>query len=164
MPFEIERKFLVTGDDWKSSNGVSFTQGYLNRDKARTVRVRIAGEQGFLTIKGETTGATRSEFEYEIPLSEAKQLIAICERPLIQKVRYLYEFNEFKWEIDVFSGDNAGLIVAEIELDSEDQPFDKPSWIGEEVTYDNRYFNSNLIVNPYTSWAGTTGKKKASLS
>ena len=152
MAIEIERKFLVTSNEWQSLAGVKFSQGYLNRDKNRTVRVRIAGNQGFLTIKGASIGATRSEFEYEIPLADAQSLLDMCERPIIQKVRRIYEYQGFKWEIDEFEGENAGLIVAEIELSDENQAFEKPSWVGEEVTYDARYFNSNLAQHPYSAW------------
>lgn len=152
MALEIERKFLVTGEEWRTSAGVNYSQGYLNRDKARTVRVRVAGNQGFITIKGATLGATRSEYEYEIPLVDAENLLALCEGPVIQKVRYISEFKGFKWEVDEFQGENKGLVVAEIELLSEHQPFEKPGWVTEEVTNDPRYFNSNLTHNPYISW------------
>ncbi|HYN53614.1 MAG TPA: CYTH domain-containing protein [Methylotenera sp.] len=152
MPIEIERKFLVTGNEWRVAAGVKFSQGYLNRDKTRTVRVRIAGNQGFLTIKGATVGATRAEFEYEIPLVDAENLLAFCEGPIIQKVRHISEYKGFNWEVDEFQGENTGLVIAEIELLSENQPLEKPSWVGEEVTYDTRYFNSNLAQNPYITW------------
>ncbi len=152
MALEIERKFLVISKEWQTIAGVTFSQGYLNRDKDRTVRVRIAGNQGFLTIKGATNGATRAEYEYEIPLTDAESLLEMCERPIIQKIRRIYEHQGFKWEIDEFQGENAGLVVAEIELSDENQTFEKPSWIGEEVTYDQRYFNSNLAQNPYSTW------------
>lgn len=152
MALEIERKFLVISKEWQTIAGVTFSQGYLNRDKNRTVRVRIAGNQGFLTIKGATNGATRAEYEYEIPLTDAESLLEMCERPIIQKIRRIYEHQGFKWEIDEFQGENLGLVVAEIELSDENQTFEKPSWIGEEVTYDQRYFNSNLAQNPYSTW------------
>lgn len=152
MALEIERKFLVTSNEWKTIAGVKFSQGYLNRDKNRTVRVRMAGNQGFLTIKGANSGATRAEYEYEIPLADAQSLLDMCERPIIQKVRRIYECQGFKWEIDEFECENAGLIVAEIELSDENQAFEKPSWVGEEVTYDARYFNSNLAQHPYSAW------------
>lgn len=152
MAVEIERKFLVTGLDWRTTTGVSFSQGYLNRDKHRTVRVRIAGNKAYLTIKGITEGITRAEFEYEIPVSDAENLLMLCEKPLIQKNRHIIPYKNFKWEVDEFLGDNLGLVVAEIELTSETQSFEKPSWIGEEVTHDPRYFNSNLAQNPYNTW------------
>ena len=152
MALEIERKFLVTGNDWQVAVGVQFSQGYLNRDKNRTVRVRVAGNQGFLTIKGATSGATRTEFEYEIPVSDAESLLQMCEGPIIQKLRRNIDYKGFKWEVDEFQGDNLGLVVAEIELSDENQPFEKPSWIGKEVTYDARYFNSNLAKHPFNTW------------
>lgn len=152
MAIEIERKFLVTGDAWRSAEPVYFSQGYLNRDKARTVRVRIAGERAFLTIKGLTQGVSRAEFEYAIPVEDARQLLAICEQPLIEKNRRKIPFAGFVWEVDEFLGDNLGLVVAEIELPSEDSEFAKPDWVGQEVTHDQRYFNSNLSQHPFNCW------------
>ena len=117
------------------------------------MRVRVAGDQGTLTIKGITVGATRREFEYEIPLDEARTILdELCERPLIEKTRHVIEWEGFTWEIDEFSGVNAGLIVAEVELEHEDQAFPRPPWLGEEVTDDARYFNANLIRRPYSTW------------
>lgn len=152
MPQEIERKFLVTGTAWRSATGTLYRQGYLNRDKARTVRVRVAGEQGFLTIKGVTTGASRAEFEYPIPVADAEQLLALCDGPLIEKVRHIVLVESTCWEVDAFLGDNAGLVVAEVELQSEDQAFARPPWLGAEVTHDARYYNSNLAIHPYQNW------------
>ena len=154
MGTEIERKFLLTGDDWrKLAGGTYYRQGYLNSQKERTVRVRTIDDKGFLTIKGISVGATRMEFEYEIPVEDANVLLyKLCEEPIIEKNRYKIEFAGFIWEVDEFFGENDGLIVAEIELESEDQQFDKPEWIGEEVSGDPRYFNSNLIKHPYSSW------------
>lgn len=152
MGIEIERKFLVTGSDWRQGAGTVFSQGYLNRDKQRTVRVRIAGAQGFLTIKGANQGATRAEFEYGIPLADAEQLLALCEGPIIQKVRRVLVHAGSTWEVDEFEGLNAGLVVAEIELASEDQVFERPAWLGREVTDDARYFNSNLATTPFSAW------------
>ena len=154
MGIEIEKKFLLTGKEWKQlATGTAYRQGYLNSVKERTVRVRTINDQGFLTIKGVSVGATRLEYEYEIPLEDANALLdELCEKPLIEKNRYKVNFNGFTWEIDEFFGENDGLIVAEIELESEDQAFDKPDWVGEEVTGDSRYFNSNLINNPYSKW------------
>lgn len=152
MAIEIERKFLVTGDAWRSAEAVYFSQGYLNRDKARTVRVRIAGERAFLTIKGLTQGVSRAEFEYAIPVEDARQLLAMCEQPLIEKNRRKIPFAGFVWEVDEFLGENLGLVVAEIELPSEDSKFAKPDWVGEEVTHDQRYFNSNLSQHPFNCW------------
>ncbi|WP_457355807.1 CYTH domain-containing protein [Roseateles sp. P5_D6] len=154
MGIEIERKFLVTGDGWRQPAAAQtrFSQGYLSRDPARTVRVRIAGEQAFLTIKGATQGATRAEFEYEIPLIDARQLLALCDGPLVEKIRHLCLHEGMTWEVDEFLGANAGLVVAEIELAAEGQVFARPDWLGAEVTGDGRYVNANLAVNPFTRW------------
>lgn len=154
MGIEIERKFLVTGDGWRqpASAQTRFSQGYLSRDPARTVRVRLAGERAWLTIKGATRGATRAEFEYEIPPADAAQLLAMCDGPVVDKIRHLCVFDGMSWEVDEFLGANAGLVVAEIELQSEDQVFARPSWLGAEVTCDARYVNANLAVRPYSSW------------
>ena len=148
MPLEIERKFLVTGTAWRSPDAQRLVQGYLSRDKARTVRVRIAGPLAFLTIKGATSGASRVEFEYPIPLADAEALLGLCEGPLIDKVRHRVAFGGLLWEVDEVLGENAGLVVAEVELEREDQAVDLPPWVGEEVTHDPRYFNSNLVNRP----------------
>ncbi len=153
MAVEIERKFLVTGDEWRRGVGAHFRQGYLNRDKTRTVRVRIAGDQAFLTIKGVTTGASRLEFEYRIPVDEAQQLLRLCDGPLVEKIRRVILHEGHSWEVDEFLGDNAGLVVAEIELQAEHEPFTKPAWLGAEVTHDARYFNSSLAISPYCQWS-----------
>jgi adenylate cyclase len=155
MAVEIERKFLVTGDAWRQATGVRFSQGYLNRDKARTVRVRLAADKAFLTIKGVTHGASRAEFEYQIPLADGAQLLALCEGPLIEKVRRVVPHDGHTWEVDEFLGENSGLVVAEIELRSEDQAFSRPPWLGEEVTHDARYFNSSLATHPFSRWHAT---------
>jgi CYTH domain-containing protein len=154
MGEEIERKFLVLGDGWReTAEGIAYRQGFLSTEPERTVRVRTAGDRGTITIKGKNVGARRAEFEYEIPLADAQQMLdTLCKRPLIEKVRYTLSAGAHTWEIDVFGGDNAGLVVAEIELGSEDEAFDKPGWVGDEVTADPRYFNSNLVDNPYRSW------------
>ncbi|ATD80504.1 MULTISPECIES: CYTH domain-containing protein [Desulfovibrio] len=154
MAKEIERKFLIKGEAWRAlAEGTMYRQGYLNSAKERTVRVRTVGDKAFLTIKGITVGATRAEYEYEIPFADCNALLDdLAEKPLIEKKRYKIRQGEFTWEIDEFFGDNQGLIVAEIELTSEDQQFGKPDWIGEEVTGDPRYFNSNLIKHPFTRW------------
>jgi adenylate cyclase len=153
MGQEIERKYLLVGDEWKSlGEGTLFRQGYLNSQKERVVRARTMGQKAALTIKGITVGATRLEFEYDIPFSDCESLLELCEQPLIEKTRYKIEFGGLMWEVDEFHGVNEGLVVAECELESEDQQIDKPSWVGEEVTGDPRYFNSNLIANPFTSW------------
>jgi adenylate cyclase len=154
MSVEIERKFLVLGSAWKTlGQPIALRQGYLSSHPDRTVRVRIEGQQGTLTIKGRSQGATRGEWEYPIPLADAAALLdGLCERPLIEKTRTRITHAGMMWEVDEFFGDNLGLVVAEIELYSEDQAFAKPDWIGEEVTQDARYFNSSLIRRPYTSW------------
>lgn len=152
MAIEIERKFLVVGDAWRDAPAVFYSQGYLNRDKARTVRVRIAGEEAFLTIKGTSVGASRAEFEYPIPAWDARELLVMCEQPLIEKNRRKILHEGFIWEVDEFLGENLGLVVAEIELPSEGTVFAKPDWVGEEVTEDARYFNSNLSRSPFCSW------------
>mgnify|MGYP002750538015 CR=1 FL=1 len=152
MAREIERKFLVKEGNWREAKATTYRQGYLSSAKERIVRVRTIKDKGYLTIKGITVGASRMEFEYEIPRRDADKLLDICEKPLIEKTRYKVEEGDFVWEIDEFFGANQGLIVAEVELESEDQKFSKPHWVGEEVTGDPRYFNSNLIKNPYTKW------------
>ena len=152
MGIEIERKFLVVGDGWRQGEGISYAQGYLNRDAERTVRVRIAGDRAFLTVKGVSRGATRAEFEYEIPVTDASQLLELSDGPVVRKVRRLVEYEGSTWEVDEFLGDNAGLVVAELELDSEDATFAKPAWLGREVTDDPRYYNSNLAAHPYSRW------------
>jgi CYTH domain-containing protein len=154
MGKEIERKFLVRGDVWRSlAKGTAYRQGYLNSAKERTVRIRTIDDSAFLTIKGLTVGATRSEYEYEIPLADCNAMLdALAEKPIIDKKRYKVPLEGLTWEIDEFFGDNTGLIVAEVELESEGQTFRKPEWVGEEVTADPRYFNSNLIKHPYSKW------------
>ncbi|MEA5097302.1 MAG: CYTH domain-containing protein [Burkholderiaceae bacterium] len=155
MGIEIERKFLVCGDGWKSQGpGALLRQGYLSSDPDRVVRVRIEDEAAMLTIKGRTVGATRGEWEYPIPLADAQALLdRLCVPPLIEKYRYRIAYQGMTWEVDEFLGENAGLVVAEIELASESQPFAKPEWLGDEVTYDARYANANLSRHPYRQWA-----------
>jgi adenylate cyclase len=154
MALEIERKFLVQGDAWKSlGQGVLLRQGYLSSQPERVVRVRIEGESAMLTIKGKSVGATRGEWEYPIPLADAEEFLdRLCERPVIEKRRYRIPYEGMLWEVDEFLGENAGLVVAEIELQAEDQPFAKPTWVTEEVTQDARYFNANLLRMPYSRW------------
>jgi adenylate cyclase len=154
MGEEIERKFLVVGDGWReTAESEQLRQGFLSTEPERTVRVRLAGSQGSLTIKGKTIGARRQEFEYEIPGADAQRMLdTLCERPLIEKVRYTLRVGRHTWEVDVFEGENAGLVIAEIELESEDEAFEKPDWAGEEVTDDPRYFNSNLVARPFQAW------------
>jgi CYTH domain-containing protein len=154
MGMEIERKFLVKNDSWrKLSHGTKYHQGFLSSNKERTVRIRTTGNQGYLTIKGIANGAMRMEYEYEIPAIDARAMLEdLCEKPLIVKSRYKIEHRGFVWEVDEFYNENQGLIIAEVELDFIDQKFDKPDWIGTEVTGDPKYFNSNLIHHPYNQW------------
>lgn len=155
MAREIERKFSVDGDEWRNeiTRSDTFRQGYLSTVKERTVRVRLVGNRGLLTVKGITVGATRAEFEYPVPAGDAATMLDdLCERPLIEKTRHLVVHDGMTWEIDEFAGANAGLVVAEIELDREDQEFAVPEWAGAEVTDDPRYFNSNLIAAPFSTW------------
>lgn len=154
MALEIERKFLVIGNDWKNlAKGILYRQGYLNVNKNRTVRVRIIDQKGILTIKGKSIGATRLEYEYEIPVTDAQEMLdRLCEKPIIEKYRYTIPFQGFFWEVDDFLGDNKGLIVAEIELKAENQVFSQPDWIGQEVTGETKYYNSSLTKKPFKEW------------
>ncbi len=154
MGKEIERKYLVKNEDWKKlAEGVYYKQGYLSTVKERTVRVRTVGEKGYLTIKGLTVGVSRSEFEYQIPAEEANQMLDnLCEKPIIEKLRAKVDYKGLTWEIDEFHGENEGLVVAEVEIQDENQAIELPEWVGEEVSGDPRYFNSNLIKNPFTKW------------
>jgi adenylate cyclase len=155
MSQEIERKFLVKGDFRPFvSESVRIVQGYLSSVAERTVRVRIKGDKGFLTIKGSgnESGASRFEFEKEIALDEAGELLKICEPGLIEKVRHLVKAEPYTYEVDEFHGDNEGLLVAEIELPDENATFDKPNWLGAEVTGDSRYYNAALVKKPFTKW------------
>lgn len=155
MAKEIERKFLVQGDRWRDlATGVPYRQGYLTRGKdGNTIRIRIAGNQGFLTIKSKTTGFTRLEFEYPIPLADAVEMLEkLGDRPQIEKQRYRIPIGDFVWEVDEFFGENTGLIVAEIELNDEAQTFPLPEWISLEVTHASRYFNASLVDYPYSQW------------
>ena len=152
MSVEIERKFLVLGTSWRQGSGVRYLQGYLNLDKERTVRVRRTEKQSFLCVKGISIGASRNEFEYKIPADDAEHLLKLCTGSIIQKIRHTVIYKGLKWEIDEFLGNNEGLVLAEVELESENQIFEKPEWVGMDVTHDPRYFNSNLAVNPYKNW------------
>ena len=153
MAVEIERKFLLKDDSWRAGvTGTLFRQGYLSRAAERTVRVRIAGEQAFLTIKGKSQGASRAEFEYAIPVADAAAMLELCDGPLIEKNRYCIEHAGFVWEVDEFLGANAGLVVAEVELPSEATQPPLPEWVGVEVTSDARYYNSRLSEYPYSGW------------
>lgn len=154
MPQEIERKFLIKDDRFKQEgHSVYIHQGFLSTDKERVVRVRIAGKNAYLTVKGISQGIGRAEFEYRIPMRDAKYMLEhLCTGPTIEKNRYYVNMEGFIWEVDEFLGDNAGLVIAELELESEDQEFPKPDWLGEEVTGDARYYNSNLVEKPFRSW------------
>lgn len=155
MPIEIERKFLVKDESWRSEAdaGVRFRQGYLIGAKQASVRVRIEGSEANLNIKGATLGVMRQEYEYAIPLDEAQELLdTLCEKPLIEKRRYTVRHGAHLWEIDCFEGDNAGLVVAEIELHDEHESFQPPAWLGEEVSADPRYYNVMLVKHPYKEW------------
>ncbi len=150
MAREIERKFLVINDEYKKgSTGVLYKQGYLSRNPDCTIRVRTAGDKAWLTIKGKSLGATRSEFEYPIPYDDALALFSLCKGGLIEKIRYKVIYDGMLWEVDEFLGNNQGLVIAEIELEYEDQSFKLPSWADREVTGDPRFYNSNLIDNPF---------------
>jgi CYTH domain-containing protein len=150
---EIERKFLVSNDEWReSSHPDPYSQGYLISDQTRTVRVRRAGDKAYLTIKGKSEGMSRVEFEYEIPLEDAFDLFKLCQNDLVEKKRSKILWAGKEWEVDEFEGKNKGLILAELELESEDESFDLPPWIGKEVTGDPRYYNSYLSAHPFSEW------------
>ncbi len=152
---EIERKFLVRDDGWRGKGtGVPFRQGYIARMQNRTVRVRVAGGKGFINIKIRGEGIARSEFEYSVPAEEAEAMLARLDpAEIIEKTRYTFEEDGSLWEVDEFHGSNEGLVVAEIELDSEDQTFRKPAWLGKEISRVSRYFNAELSRQPYSSWS-----------
>ncbi len=153
MSIEIERKFLLKDDSWKQNAvGIHYAQGYLNQPGENTVRVRIAGASAFLTIKSKSKGISRQEFEYKIPQEDAQELLKLSQTPVIEKIRYKIEYAGKCWEVDEFLGKNAGLYVAEIELNAEDEAFEKPEWIGKEVSGDKRYYNSRLARKPFSEW------------
>ena len=154
MATEIERKFLTRGGGWRGLGTATVVrQGYLSTVGERTVRVRVAGDEGTLTVKGITVGATRSEFDYRIPVEDAHFMLdELCEQPIIEKTRHVVEVGGMTWEIDEFAGANAGLVIAEVELASEDEEFARPEWLGEEVTGDARFYNANLVAHPYREW------------
>lgn len=154
MAFEIERKFLVKNDSYQNLGmGIYYHQGYLNASAERVVRVRVIGKKAFLTVKGLVSNVTRLEYEYEIPGADAQEMLEkLCIQPTIEKYRYHIDFEGFVWEVDVFLGENEGLVVAEIELEHEEQHFKKPDWIGEEVTNDRRYYNACLVSHPFKKW------------
>ncbi|WP_297576774.1 CYTH domain-containing protein [uncultured Deefgea sp.] len=153
MAVEIERKFLLKNDTWRCAVHCStrIAQGYLCTDPERTVRVRVKGDAAFLTIKGKNSGISRSEFEYEIPLADAVELLKLCPQ-VLDKTRHLLSIEQHTFEIDEFHGDNAGLIVAELELASENSTYPQPEWLGAEVSGDARYYNSALSITPFSAW------------
>ncbi len=152
MGTEIERKYLVKSDEWKLlGNRIFYQQGYLLSDKNRTIRIRTIEDKGFITIKSSTKGISRNEFEYEIPVEDARVILdTLCEKPFIKKYRTKIKLNDLIWEVDEFLDENDGLVIAEVELENENQKIDIPDWIGEEVTGDMKYFNSMLTKNPLT--------------
>ncbi|MDZ8028352.1 MAG: CYTH domain-containing protein [Nostoc sp. SerVER01] len=154
MAKEIERKYLTIGDSWRGlGQGSVYRQGYIPTQDKATVRVRIVGEKAYLTIKGPTVQYSRLEFEYPIPVQDAQEMLeTLCQRPFIEKIRYKIESGGLIWEIDEFDGVNKGLILAEVELSDENQQLELPDWIGEEVSHDSRYFNSNLVKHPFSQW------------
>ena len=156
LNIEIERKFLVLNDDFKSQSTrqLRIVQGYISSASGRTVRVRIKDNKGILTIKGKSlnSGLSRFEWEKEIPLNEAEQLLLLCEQGKIEKIRYEIPVGKHIFEVDVFAGDNEGLVIAEVELNYEDEVYDIPEWLGSEVTGDKKYYNSSLVSNPYKNW------------
>ena len=154
MGTEIERKFLVADGGWRAgAEGTAYRQGYLSTEADRNVRVRIKGDRGYLTVKGRSVGISRLEFEYEIPVGDARRMLDdLCLTPLIEKTRFRVEHRGMTWEIDEFVGENAGLVLAEIELEREDQAIELPPWIGREVSDDPRYLNANLVARPFSRW------------
>jgi CYTH domain-containing protein len=154
MAQEIERKFLTKSDAWRSqARGRFYRQGYLSTAKERTVRIRTIKNEGYITVKGIAKGAARAEYEYEIAVTDANEMLdTLCEQPIIEKMRYEIEHNELIWVVDEFDGVNKGLILVEVELSDENQKIALPDWVGAEVTGDPNYFNSNLIRNPYLKW------------
>jgi adenylate cyclase len=155
MAIEIEHKFLLANDDWRKhvSHSIKYRQGYLSSLATSSIRVRISNDHAWLNIKTATVGTHRHEYEYEIPMTDADEILHnLCRKPLIEKTRHFVTDNNHLWEIDEFEGDNQGLIVAEIELDATGQSFSKPLWLGQEVTDDLRYYNNNLALLPYSEW------------
>lgn len=152
---EIEHKYLVRKDLWYAVHktvGVNIRQGYLLTDPEKTIRIRITGTQAFLTIKGPSENATRAEYEYPIPITEAEELLQLCSNPVIEKTRYRIEYEGKTWEVDEFFGENEGLIIAEIELTSAEEKYTKPAWVGDEVTSDPRYYNAYIAQHPFAGW------------
>ena len=160
MSIEIERKFLVADDGWRAaaSPGMRYRQGYLSTDPGSSVRVRVSGHKAWLNVKSATVGVARREYEYGIPVADAHEILEeLCVKPIIEKTRFVVEHEGHAWEIDVFEGDNAGLVVAEIELESAEEEFALPAWAGEDVTGDVRYYNQRLVEHPYSRWGSTSG-------
>ncbi|CAA6814805.1 MAG: Adenylate cyclase [uncultured Thiotrichaceae bacterium] len=156
MATEIEHKFLIVNDEWREQiiRSVEYRQGYLSNNKSASVRIRIAGDIANINVKGMTVGLQRPEYEYPIPLADANEMLdQLCLRPMIEKIRHFVEYGGKIWEIDEFSGDNAGLIVAEIELESVDEAFDIPGWAGDDVSGIERYYNVALVQYPYAQWS-----------
>ncbi len=150
---EIERKFLVRGAPWReASRKVAIAQGYLGRSEGAVVRVRVAGDRGCITVKGRSVGLRRSEFEYEVPRADAEAMLELCLEPPVRKTRYFVEYARHTFELDVFEGENEGLVTAEVELASEEEAFERPEWLGDEISHDHRYANSNLALRPFRSW------------
>jgi len=162
MGREIERKYLVRNERWRqgAGPGTPYLQGYISVDPERNVRVRVAGAEASLTIKGKSENSIREEFEYRIPMEDADRMLAkICIKPLIEKIRYIVvQDGKLKWEIDEFAGENRGLIIAEVEMEGDQELVVKPDWLGQEVTDDPRYFNFNLVKHPYSEWEHSTGE------
>jgi adenylate cyclase len=154
MPREIERKFLLLSDAWRvlAHRRQAMSQGYLAGSERVSVRIRVAGDEAHLNIKSGGLGASRLEYEYAIPVDEARELLKLCPGPLIEKTRHYVDFGGFEWEVDEFGGTNRGLIVAELELDAEDQVFPRPAWLGTEVTHLRRYYNVSLVEHPFSAW------------
>lgn len=155
MAIEVEHKFLLANNDWRKqvSHSVKYRQGYLSSLATNSIRVRVSDSQAWLNIKSATIGNQRFEYEYEIPMQDADEIITnLCKRPLIEKTRHFVAHDKHLWEIDEFDGDNEGLIVAEIELSKPYEVYVKPSWVGQEVTHDLRYYNNNLVIHPYSEW------------
>ncbi len=156
MAIEIERKYLLANENWRKNAdaGMPMMQGYMSSNDKSSVRIRVNGETAHLNIKSKTIGAQRSEYDYAIPLIDAMEMLeSLCDKPLIEKTRYHVDYQGHEWEIDVFAGENAGLIVAELELSSVDQAFPLPDWVGQEVTEDPRYYNICLVTHPYKDWS-----------
>ncbi len=152
MGVEIERKFLVKEGWQPTGESVSIKQGYLPGTGPMLVRIRLEDQRALLTLKGRTEGVTRSEYEYEIPVQDAQELLLRCRKKVVEKTRYFVIHGDYTWEVDVFAGANKGLVVAELELSDEDEAFDRPDWLGAEVSSDARYYNSNLAERPFSEW------------